>query len=175
MSRVYTISVEQISAIHNAMCNIRSMREYFNEKYKDESLEVKGINYIFDTLEPVRKDLMDKRDADDNHMMDLAEQIKREKGFKHTIWSKYDIESFNDNSNVPVGSLLTSYYSNKNCSVTVKGTTWVDLWEAVEELASITRWDDGQVVFSGFGDHVFIEGFYKASETGNTYLVSLGS
>ena len=96
----------------------------------------------------------------------MAEEAKELNGFKNSIWSIYEIESFNDTSLVPSGSKLTSYYSGKDIFVTVEGSTWLDLWKATDKLIGLTK--------DLHGNHVFIEQ-YSRSKIENFYEVSLGS
>lgn len=165
--KTYTVTSKQVSNIHNAMCSVRSMKDLMEETFKDDSRFVQDINYIFNLLEPIRKELMDKKDAEDDDIRDQAEVVRRVNGLKHSIWSIYGMDSFDSKSPVPVGSKIVSWYTRGDESVTVEGETWLDLWKAADKLI-------GQTI-DDHGDHVFIEGFKKVRGDDSAYEVILGS
>lgn len=174
--KTYTITSEQISSIHNAMCDIRVLRENFNEMFKDDSHIVKKLERAFKYLEPVRKDLMDRKDADFDRIYKLSEEYAKDNNITETRWSIYDIDSFEDDSGIPPGAKIVAPWETKK-SIIVEGTdvivTWLTLWKAVDDLAKMVKDEDGEV--KGFGNHVFIEKFIKVAKEDNTYEVCLGS
>lgn len=173
--RNYTITDKQVSALHNGMCSMYRLRNIAQDMFKNDSSINQLINDAFKYIEPVKKELLDKKDAHDNEIRALADRHAKTNGFKYTRWSIYEIDSFLNTSNVPPGATIIAPYESDE-SVVVEGyqnvVSWLDLWKAVEELAAKTKWDDDSV---GFGDHVFIEGFVKVDGKENTYEVWLGS
>lgn len=155
----FELTSKQVTDLHNAMCSLRSMRDDIVTNYRDESPMVKGINYAFKLLEPIRKQLMDIKDAEQNRKYNMYKQVGENNGIKHSIWSMYEVEDLADQSPIPPGTLLESYHTDKR--VRVAGSTWLDLWRAADEL-----------VCDANDTHVFIEGFKLR---GNTCEVTLGS
>lgn len=169
--RYFTITDQQIKDIHNAMCDMYQLNDAINEMFKPESTLVKRFNDVYKRLKPVRDQLMKVRDECDDNIRALADELAKQHKFKYTRWSIYDIYSLLDKSNIPAGALICAPYESSE-SVTVKGDTWLDLWKAVEELASKTKFNENEV---GFGDHVFIEKFTKLRNDDTAYEVWLGS
>lgn len=170
MSKTYTITSSQISSLHNGMCSMYRLRDLTQDMFKEDSTINQLINEVFKNIEPVKEDLMGKKDADFDRILKLAKQIASEHELHYSIWSIYDIESFDDKSNVPTGATIVAPWETKQ-SVVTKGDTWLDLWKAVEELALKAKDEDGE----GLGNHVFIEKFVKVNCLENTYEVWLGS
>ena len=168
MSRTYTITDKQISSLHNGMCAMYRLKDIADDMFKRDSTINKLIEEAFKNIEPVKKDLMDKKDADFDRIYKLSDMIAKQHGIKYTRWSIYDIEHFDEKSNVPKGSKIFV----GDVVTEVKGDTWLDLWKAVEEIAVKSISDSG---WSGFGDHVFIERFVKNKGDDNSYEVWLGS
>jgi len=166
MSKTYTVTSEQVSKIHNALVYLNYALDIAKENFKDDSRIVRELTNASEYLTPVSKELNDKKDKDWDKMYKMADFVKELNGFNNSIWSIYEIKSFDDTSSVPSGSKLISYYSGKDISVTVEGSTWLDLWKATDKLIGLT----GDM----HGDHVFIEQYIK-SKCGNFYEVSLGS
>ena len=165
--RTYTITDKQISAIHNGICEIRFLMSHFEEMFKEDSHLNQKLKRAFEYIEPVRKELMDKVDADHDRVYNMSRKVAELNGFKNTIWSMYEINGFDEKSNVPVGSKLLSYYSSKEHYVTVEGPTWLDCWKAADKLVKESSDDHG--------DHVFIEDFRSLKLKEGFYEVSLGS
>lgn len=170
MSRTYTITDKQISSLHNGMCSMYRLRDMAQDMFKKDSLFNQLIEDAFKNIEPVKKELMGKKDADFDRIYKLSELIAKQHGFKHTRWSIYDIENFDEKSYVPKGSKVYSYKGHY--VAIVNGDTWLDLWKAVEEIAVNTHDGYGG---KGFGNHVFIEGFEKNKGEEGSYEVWLGS
>ena len=169
MSKTYTIDSKQISAIHNGMCEIRFLMSHFEEMFKEDCHLNQKLKRAFEYIEPVRKELMDRKDADFDRVFNMAKKVAELNGFKNTIWSIYEIESFEDISNIPVGSKLLSYNSSQEHYVTVEGPTWLDCWKAADKL--VKEISD----VHGDQDHVFIESFRSLKLKEGFYEVVLGS
>lgn len=146
------------------------LKDITGDMFKKDSMINQLIDEVFKYIEPVKKELMDKKDADFDRINDMSNIIAKQHGFKHTRWSIYDIEDFNEKSNVPKGSKIYTYKGDYVANV--NGDTWLDLWKAVEEIASNT---DNSYGGKGFGDHVFIEKFEKSRGEEGSYEVWLGS
>lgn len=167
MSKTYTITSKQISDLHNGMCEIRRMMDMFENMFKEDSHVNQSLIRAFEYIEPVRKELMDRKDADFDRVFNMAKKVADLNGFKNTIWSIYEIENFEDISNIPVGSKILSYYSSQEHYVTVEGPTWLDCWKAADKLVKESSDDHG--------DHVFIESFRSLKLKEGFYEVVLGS
>lgn len=164
----FDIDSKQISGIHNGMCDLRRAMYECNELFKDDSPINESLKRAFDQLEPIRMHLMNLKDAENDRIRNMADSIASANKFKYTIWSIYEMGSFNDISSVPEGSTLVAPWETEH-SVVVEGPTWLDLWRAVEQLAdSVERHG-----YRGFGDHAFIEDFREVKP--NVYEVILGS
>ena len=170
MSKTYTITGKQISSLHNGMCSMYRLRDLAQDMFKNDSTINRLIEDAFKNIEPVKKELMAKKDEDFDRIFNLSKLIANQHGFKHTRWSIYDIENFDEKSYVPKGSKVYAYKSDY--VATVNGDTWLDLWKAVEEIASNT---DNGYGGKGFGDHVYIEKFEKNRGEEGSYEVWLGS
>lgn len=151
------------------MCDIRHLLDEFKRTFKEDSHYIKSLERAASYLDPVRKDLMARVDADHDRIWNLQNQVRKQNEFKYTVWSIYDLDSFDELSGIPVGAKLLSEYSG--VEVTVDGPTWLDAWKAVEKLASASIWDEAGR--RGFGDHVFIEKFVRQDD--GSYIVWLGS
>ena len=165
--KTYTITSEQVSDIHNAYCYAKYALDMLKETFKEDSRVVSDLSRAIETLKPVRDDVMGRKDADweENHKR-FSEAAKLN-NFKHSIWSIYEIEDLEETSSVPEGSSLRSWYSGKEHTVKVMGSSWLDLWEATDKLIQMTE--------DLHGDHIFIEKYYKVKGEKNVYEVSLGS
>jgi hypothetical protein len=167
MSKTYEITAKQVSQIHNAWVYLNNALSHCDEMFREDSPFVQCLRKSLKELGPVRKDVMDRKDADLMKGYEMSKRIADLNGFKDTIWSIYDVESFLDGSPVPMGSKIRSYYSSKEFTVKVEGPSWIDLWKATDKLVKLTQGDHG--------DHVFIEGYYKVEGVDGLYEVSLGS
>lgn len=176
MSINFTISDKQISAIHNTVCYMNSMAYFVDEMFKKDSDISKSFQKAFETLKPVRDELMALKDAHDDKIREMADRYAKTNDFSYTIWSIYDIDNFLESSNVPSGATIVSDYDDRVSVVAESNSkycSWIELWKAVEKLASKTIWDESGR--RGFGDHVFIEKFVEVKDKPNTYEVWLGS
>jgi len=171
--KTYKITSDQISQLHNASCYLKYAMENADELLKSDSQIVKNLKAALSYLEPIRKDLVDKKDIDHDKIYEQAKKLASDNNIKHTIWSIYDIDSLLDESEIPLGAIITApLETNDSIMLTSehdergnKFAYWIDLWKAVDKLAAD----------SGFGNHVFIEGFHKVKKSDNVYAVSLGS
>jgi len=176
MATTFTITGEQISSIHNAMCSLYRIEDFVSGNFNESSDISRSVKEVFNYLKPVRDELMKAKDMQDDKIYKQAVEYARQNNFKHTVWSIYNINSLFDDSNVPVGARLTTFYSKE--SVVVGGTEvgkpapWIELWKAVEELANKSEFVKGH---PGFGDHRFIEKFNPVKDQENTFEVWLGS
>ena len=166
MGKTYTITSEQVSQIHNAWCDLSDAYQQASSQFKEDSQIVRTLRRALDYIDPVRKDVVGRKDRDWDKQYAQANNISKIHGFKHSIWTIYEIDSFMDKSSVPVGSTLYSYYSGKHKVVVVEGPTWLDLWKATDQLIKSTAEEHG--------DHVFIENYIK-TDTPGVYEISLGS
>ena len=171
MSKTYTITDKQVSALHNGMCYMYRLRDIAQDMFKSDSTFNQLIDEVFKYVEPVKKELMAKKDADYDRIFKIAEEYAQRFNLRETRWSIYDIDNFLQSSNVPAGSRLVTEFSN-DVSVFVESNSeycsWIELWKAVDKLATLT---DEQ----GFGNHVFIEKFVEVKDKPGTYEVWLGS
>lgn len=171
MSRTYSITDKQVSSIHNGMCSMYRLRDIASDMFKSDSMINQLIDEVFKYIEPVKKELMAKKDEDFDRIFKLAEEYAKQYNLRETRWSIYDIDNFLQSSNVPAFSTITSEFSD-NISVVVESNSkycsWIELWKAVDKLATLT----GE---HGFGNHVFIEKFVEAKNKPGTYEVWLGS
>jgi hypothetical protein len=127
---------------------------------KEDSPIVQNLKKALSLLEPVATDLMKKKDEEFDKVIAQTTKIREENDIKYTTWSMYEVDLY-DESSIPTNSSIT-YGTVKE--VKTKGSTWMDVWMATEELAKEV---------DGFGDHIFIEGYEKVEE--NKYRVVLGS
>ena len=176
MTLNFNITGKQISSIHNSTCDMYILHNVLTEMFKSDSEILKTFDRAFSRLKPVRDELMKLKDEHDDHIREQAKVYAQNHGFRHTTWSIYDIDSLLNTSNVPAGSIIITPYDS-NDSVVVEGykgtVSWLELWKAVEKLASITRCNEtGRI---GFGNHVFIEKFVPVEGKENTFEVWLGS
>lgn len=173
--KTYTVTDKQVSALHNGMCAMYRLRDMAQDMFKKDSMFNQLMDDAFKYIEPVKKELMDKKDADFDRINNLADEYAKQHNLKKTRWSIYDINHFLESSNVPAGAIIVAPWDTRH-SVVVESNSeycsWIELWKAVEKLAVKTIDDDGYV---GFGDHVFIEKFTKVKDKENTYEVFLGS
>jgi len=178
--KTYEITSNQISQLHNASCYLKYAIDSADELLKRDSQIVKNLKAALSYLEPVRKDLVDKKDFDHDKIYEQAKKIAADNNIKHTLWSIYDIDSLFDETDIPFGSIITAPWETNN-SVIIEHNLdnsnksfaqWIDLWKAVDKLAANTSNEYGK---TGFGTHVFIEGFHKVKKSENVYAVSLGS
>jgi hypothetical protein len=152
---------KDFSTIHNALCELRTMSDYCSDEVAAK------INPIINKFEQGLKDAYRQENEAFDRKFDLYKNISNGQGFKHSIWSIYSVDNFDTNSSVPEGSKIRSWYSGKDVHVTVKGSSWLDLWKATEQLMEQT--------LDEHGDHVFIEGFSKVKNEDGVYEVILGS
>ena len=168
----FTITGQQVSSVHNAMCYLRRLESIVSENFKDNSDVSRYVNETVKYLGPVRDELMALKDIHDDAIREQASRFKKERNFKHTEWSIYDITSLINTSNVPDGAKIVAPWDSKE-SVVVEGfkgrVSWLDLWNSVEKLAQATD------PVRGFGDHVFIERFVPVEGEENTFEVWVGS
>ena len=169
--RTYTITDKQVSSIHNGMCSMYRLRDITGDMFKSDSMINQLIDEVFKYIEPVKKELMAKKDADFDRIFKLAEEYAKQYNLSKTRWSIYDIDNFLQSSNVPAFSTIVSEFSD-GVSVIVESNSkycsWIELWKAVDKLATLS----GE---HGFGNHVFIEKFVKSDKKPNTFEVWLGS
>lgn len=161
----YALTEKEVSALHNARCYLLNALEHCNEMFKEDANFVKQMKLSLDYLNPVASRVMKIKDQIHEDRWERSKRIAKLNDFKHSIWSMYVVDNFEDISTVPVGAKLCSFYTDQ--TVTVEGPTWLDLWKATEKLIEMTRDDHG--------DHVFIESFDKVKNKDNLYEVSLGS
>lgn len=148
----YIISDFDVSNIHNAVCYLRNALESAKSTLRDESDIVKSLERAMFTIEPLRKRVMDEKDAIFYSEMDYFGEVQKENGF-HSIWSIYNqYIRMDQKHNLPVGALLTCYdVPEPDNRFKVEGETWLDLWKSVDKYLEY---------YSDFvGDHIFIEKF----------------
>ena len=169
--RTYTITDKQVSSIHNGMCSMYRLRDITGDMFKSDSMINQLIDDVFKYIEPVKKELMAKKDADFDRIYKLSEEYAKQYNLSKTRWSIYDIDNFLQSSNVPAFSTIVTDYG-KDVSVIVESNSkycsWIELWKAVDKLATL----QGE---HGFGNHVFIEKFVEVKDKPNTFEVWLGS
>lgn len=179
--KTYNITSNQISQIHNASCYLKYAYDQASELFKDDSQLIKNLKTAINNLEPVRKELVEKKDIDHDKIYNQAKSLSDNYNLKYTIWSIYDIDSLLDETNIPFGAIITAPWETENTVTLEKHdeedskktfATWIDLWKAVDKLAANTSNEYGS---TGFGTHVFIEGIHKVKKSENVYAVSLGS
>lgn len=168
----FTITGQQVSSVHNAMCYLHRVERLVSENFKDNSEISRYVSETVKYLKPVRDELVKLKDEHVDDIREQASRFKKQWNFKHTEWSIYDISSLISTSNVPVGAKIVADWNSKQ-SIVVEGfkdrVTWLDLWNSVEKLAQATD------PVHGFGDHVFIERFVPVEGEENTFEVWLGS
>ena len=163
----FVLTDKEVSDLHNAKCYLNYAIEHCSEMFKEDAHFIQNMKRSMNYLEPVASRVMKIQDDIRDNKFERSQRIAKLNGFKQSIWSMYEVESFEDNSTVPVGAKLRSYYTSKDFTVTVEGPTWLDLWKATERLINMTR--------NIHGDHIFIEGYFKVKDEDNVYEVSLGS
>lgn len=169
--RTYTITDKQVSSIHNGMCSMYRLRDIAGDMFKNDSMINQLIDEVFKYIEPVKKELMAKKDADFDRISKLAEEYAKQYNLRKTRWSIYDIDYFLESSNVPAFSTIVSEFSDDVYVIVESNSkycSWIELWKAVDKLATLTGKE-------GFGNHVFIEKFVKSDKKPNTFEVWLGS
>jgi hypothetical protein len=164
MSKTYTITSDQVSNIHNAGVYLSDALREAEELFKADSYILKNLKSAVRELEPVRKDVVGRKDKDWDQAYTMFERIRALNNFNYSIWSIYEVENMTLPSCVPAGSKLKSFYTDS--TVVVEGQTWLDLWKATNDL--IKQSSDEH------GGHVFIEAFRKTNTDG-VYEVILGS
>lgn len=162
---ILNVTKEEVSALHNARCYLLYALNECDETFKETSSFVKNLRRSLKELDPVAKRLTAIQDEINDRRDATAKRIGELNGFTHSIWSMYEVESFEALSPVPSGAKLISWYADKDTSVTVEGITWLDLWKATDKLIGMTA--------DEHGDHVFVEGYRKVGD--NLYEVQLGS
>lgn len=167
MSKTYDITSRQVSRIHNAWVYLNQALTVAKEQFKDDSSLVRSITTALAELTPVRSDVVSRKDADMDKLMEMARRIAELNDLHHTVWSIYDMESFSDLSPVYPGCTLISEYNGDDTSVIVKGSTWLDLWIATNELVKKNP--------DAHGNHIFIEGYKQSPSDPNLFYVYFGS
>jgi len=161
--KAYNITSKQISAIHNGMCSVRRLEDVTKDLFKDDSSFSRLIHDIIKNIEPVRKDLMDKVDADYDKNYNYYKSISQSENITNTIWSIYEVDNLYDESNVPKNTIIRA----EGFVTHITNNRWIDLWKAVDSLAR--QYEDD------FGSHVFIEKFVHDDKRPGEYEVWLGS
>ena len=161
----YTLTEKDVSNLHNARVYLLHALEHCNEMFKEDAQFIQNMKRSMNYLEPVSTRLTKEMDEIRDRQFNMARRIAKNNGFNNSIWSMYEVENFESTSPVPAGAKLRSYYTKK--SVTVEGSTWLDLWKATDKLIEMTS--------DEHGDHVFIEAYRKVKSEDNIYEVSLGS
>ena len=162
----YELTEKEVSNLHNARVYLLYALEHGKEMFKENFSFMQNLKQSMEYLDPIASRVSKIQDDALEDKWDLSQRIAKLNGLKHSIWSMYEVSNFEDQSSVPEGAELRSYYSGNDIAVTVEGPTWLDLWKATDKLISFTE--------ELHGDHVFIENFYKVSND-NIYEVSLGS
>jgi hypothetical protein len=164
---VYELTDREVSDLHNARVYLLYAIEQGEEMFREDSSFMQNMKRSMKYLEPIATRVTKIQDDIREDKWEHSQRIAKLNDFKYSIWSIYEIESYDDTSSVPPGSKLISYYSGRDISVTVEGSTWLDLWKATERLIGMTE--------SIHGGHIFIESFNKVKDSEDVYEVSLGS
>lgn len=162
---LFELTEKEVSDLHNAKVYLLYAIEQCDELFREDSDFVKNLKKSMECLEPVASRVTKIQDELRENKWERSQRIAKLYGFNHSIWSMYEVADFEDQSPVPEGAKLRSYYSGKDYSVTVEGPTWLDLWNATDKLICSTE--------HLHGDHIFIENFRKVKD--NLFEVSLGS
>lgn len=163
----YELTEKEVSALHNARVYLLYAIERGEELFKEDSILMQNMKRSMEYLKPIATRVSKIQEDTREDKWDFSQRIAKLYGFNHSIWSMYEVADFEDQSPVPVGAKLRSYYSGNDFTVTVEGPTWLDLWNATDKLICSTK--------DLHGDHVFIENFRKVKSNDNIYEVSLGS
>ena len=163
----YELTEKEVSNLHNARVYLLYALEHGKDMFKENSSLMQNLKQSMDYLDPIASRVSKIQDDIREDQWERSQRIAKLNDFKYSIWSMYEVANFDDQSPVPVGAKLRSYYSGNDFAVTVEGSTWLDLWKATDKLISFTE--------ELHGDHVFIENFHKVKSNDNIYEVSLGS
>lgn len=141
-----TLKGSDFTAIHNALCELRS----FSYKLENASFNNEPLEKIIERFENGLKDAyrQDNDEFDKRH--DHYKAVAKENGFT-SEWSLFDVSDLT----LPhcYGEDLVVRYNG--CEAKVEGGTWVDLWRAADKV----------IVMSGDDDHIFIELFLREQDT----------
>ena len=156
-----TVTADEFTKIHNALCEFRSLQNLF-----DGMLHPAMTAKFNRAMVDISDGLKGAYEQDEHASVAKSthyENVQEDLGLK-SIWSMYEV----DNLNAPhpfEGAqevLYRNHWGPKPVHVAVNGLTWAALYVAA----------DAAIRDSGDEHHVFIEQF---KQSGNTLILSTGS
>ena len=138
----YTISPFELKSIHNALCDLGSLREEMEDVFSPALYRrlASAENAIRAAIATAREQA-DKEWDDKNTQFEAA----REQHKLRAVWSMYEIDDLNDKHGYNEAKVV-EYCGEK---VEIKGNKWIDLFIAGSEA----------IAASGDSHHIYIEAF----------------
>lgn len=161
-----TLSAEEFSTIHNAVCDLDGLVRRLEDVLKPELYQclVEARNNIRSGLTSAYKQDDDAFSRKSRHY----DSVKKELGVKHSEWSIYEVDNMNDRHPYPEDCVVVYqdfWGEKKKVHCAVYGQTWRDLWRAA----------DACIRLSGDSHHVYIEAFEVDGKNPGTLVLRCGS
>lgn len=153
-----TLSSQDFSDVHNALCQLRSMKANLSQctQHADQVNQLNNIIILFERglAGAYRQEL-----ADFDRKSDYYSEIKDQRQFR-SIWSMFAVDNLDQPHPFASTQLIyTAHWGAKSVEVPIQGPTWQDLWSAA----------DSAIRLSGDSHHIFIENF-QLNEQGQLEL-----
>jgi hypothetical protein len=158
-----TLTAQQFTQLHNALCSLRSVHEQLSSVLNKQLSDP-----LIDAINEIDQSLVTAYAAEDmfvDNQMNYFEQVAAEQEFG-SVWSLWEVRSMTD-AHPYVGATEISYtvlHQSSQCEVrtAIRGNTWLDLWRAA----------DRAIQASGDEHLIFIEDF---EQEGQVLRLSTGS
>lgn len=156
-----TITAQDFSTIHNAVCELDSLVYRLEDVLKPELYNklVKARDDIRKGLEGAYKQDSQTFDSKYEHYNKVREEL----GLS-SVWSLYEVEDLNNSHSFKnvTKVVYRAHWGKKPVSVAIVGNTWASLYVAA----------DACIRDSGDDHHIFIESF---TQEGDALILSTGS
>lgn len=165
MHSTVTLQPKDFRNIHNALCDLRSIR---NDVDGILSTQIsKRINRVIQQLEIALRDAYDQETREDEKQNQHYQEVENELGNLKSIWSLYEVRDLRtDHYYRGARELLyKDHWGTNPIRVNIQGTLWKDLWLAADQAIQL----------SGDTHHIFVESFHKSKDEPGVLILSTGS
>ena len=160
-----TLSAEEFSTIHNALCDLDSLARRLEDVINSDLYQ--RLNHAATAIRAglARAYQQDREIGEQrwDHYRDVQNQL----GLGHSVWSINEVNNLSDRHPYEGADRVVyrNHWGDRPVSCSVQGLTWAALWTAANAC----------IRDSGDDHHIFIESFEPDAEDPRTLMLSTGS
>lgn len=159
-----TLTADEFKQVHNALCELRSIRETLSGVIREPITDKMGS--AIDSMYRGLQGAYAQDDAAAGRNSEHYEKVAFTLGFK-SIWSVYEVKDLYSQHPYAGATevLYKDHWGDDNVNVAIEGDTWADLYRAADLC----------IRDSGDDHHIFIERFIPSKADPKVLVLSTGS